>query len=80
MGRRGSGETGSTKKKVRVRDVPVSAKRYSSSEHRPGQKTRAVTPICLGSSHLHVEERGSKDEDRVCRRVRESTQNRREKS
>jgi hypothetical protein len=67
---------------VRVRDVPVSAKRYGSSERRPGQKTRAVTPICLASSHLHVEERGSKDEDsdKVCRKVRESTQNRREKS
>ena len=32
-----------------------------------------------GDTHLHVEdsERGSKDEDRVCRRIRECTQNRR---
>jgi hypothetical protein len=59
VGRRGSGGTRVNKKKVRVRDVPVSAKTHGSSERRPGQKMRAVTPICLVCRRIFMWRRGA---------------------
>ena len=58
VGRRGSGGARVNKKKVRVRDVPVSAKTHGSSERRPGQKMRAVTPICLVCHRIFMWRRG----------------------
>ena len=76
MGRRGSGGTGSTKKK--------SEGKGRTSEREEVRLVRAQTWVTWAKdaggdapfsvvTHFHVE-RGSKDEEGVCTRVRESTQ------